>query len=112
MLRSFGADFTKRGFSGKAASDYIPGNHVQNGLSLNDACVGPAKTTVVVPFSEDYAGAGTAYVDDCFSEEFLERLQALKEALPIAAKEKASPTDRAYFADTEGWVTEHLNAAI
>jgi len=51
-------------------------------------------------------------VDDAFDGAFLDKLAELWSSIPVAAKDKASPNERHYFADTEGWVLRHLNVAI
>eukprot|EP00927_Polykrikos_kofoidii_P045461 TRINITY_DN39466_c0_g1_i2.p1 TRINITY_DN39466_c0_g1~~TRINITY_DN39466_c0_g1_i2.p1 ORF type:complete len:827 (-),score=155.07 TRINITY_DN39466_c0_g1_i2:84-2540(-) len=113
VLELCGADPARKSFAGRAVADYLslqPHLLVQG--DTEKAAMERTKTTVVCSADEDYAGAGTVYVDNYFTEDFLQRLEALNESLPMAAKEKASPTDRAYFADAEGWVTQQLNAAI
>eukprot|EP00434_Breviolum_minutum_P014633 symbB.v1.2.012901.t1/scaffold900.1/size153842/3 len=66
----------------------------------------------VIPVDVPHPGAGTTVIDAAVSEEILCRLEGLWQTLPLAPKEKASPTDRAYFDDVEGWLTTALNAAI
>ncbi|CAE8610165.1 unnamed protein product [Polarella glacialis] len=71
-----------------------------------------ARVTTVIPAEAAHPGARTTVVDGAFTEEFLERLEQLWRGLPLAPKEKVSPTDRAYFADVEGWLTSNLDAAV
>jgi len=71
-----------------------------------------ASIRVLIPQSAAHAGAGTLVVDGAFDEAFLEDLEALWRRLPVAAKEKASPTERAYFSDAEGWVVRELDRVL
>jgi len=71
-----------------------------------------AVVTEVIALSAKHVGAGACYVDGAFSEELLGRLEELWRGLPVASKEKFSTNERAYFADTEGWVTAALDAAV
>eukprot|EP00928_Gymnodinium_smaydae_P020081 TRINITY_DN17756_c0_g2_i1.p1 TRINITY_DN17756_c0_g2~~TRINITY_DN17756_c0_g2_i1.p1 ORF type:complete len:865 (-),score=178.73 TRINITY_DN17756_c0_g2_i1:70-2637(-) len=70
------------------------------------------RVVTVIPRDANHAGAGTVVIDGAFGDEFLQRLERLWRCLPLAPKEKASPTDRAYFADAEGWVTREMLAAV
>ena len=60
------------------------------------------KVTRVIPLGVEHAGAGTTVVDHAFDDAFLERLDELWKRLPLAPKQKASPTDRAYYHDVTG----------
>ncbi|CAE7316881.1 ANK1, partial [Symbiodinium pilosum] len=71
-----------------------------------------AQVTRVIPVGVDHAGAGTTVVDHAFDNAFLERLDELWKRLPLAPKQKASPTDRAYYHDVEGWLTGTMNEAV
>eukprot|EP00435_Cladocopium_sp_Y103_P064859 s140_g26.t1 len=66
----------------------------------------------VIPVGVDHPGAGTVVIDGALEEEILLRLERLWQKLPLAPKEKTSPTERAYFDDVEGWMTGALNAAV
>lgn len=68
--------------------------------------------SAVIPEGVQHPGAGTVVIDGAFEEEILLRLGSLWQKLPLAPKEKASPTERAYFDDVEGWMTGALNAAV
>eukprot|EP00439_Symbiodinium_sp_Y106_P051588 s531_g6.t2 len=70
------------------------------------------QVTRVIPLGVGHAGAGTTVVDNFFEESFLARLDELWKRLPLAPKQKASPTDRAYYHDVEGWLTGALNEAV
>ncbi|CAE6921974.1 unnamed protein product [Symbiodinium sp. CCMP2592] len=70
------------------------------------------QVTRVIPLGVGHAGAGTTVVDNFFDESFLARLDELWKRLPLAPKQKASPTDRAYYHDVEGWLTGALNEAV
>ncbi|CAE7294476.1 RE1 [Symbiodinium natans] len=70
------------------------------------------QVTRVIPLGVEHAGAGTTVVDHAFDDAFLERLDELWKRLPLAPKQKASPTDRAYYHDVEGWLTGTLNEAV
>eukprot|EP00929_Paragymnodinium_shiwhaense_P107575 TRINITY_DN7374_c0_g2_i2.p1 TRINITY_DN7374_c0_g2~~TRINITY_DN7374_c0_g2_i2.p1 ORF type:complete len:808 (+),score=159.28 TRINITY_DN7374_c0_g2_i2:73-2496(+) len=117
LLRQGGADMAAPGSEGRSAEDFMRrrGAEPGKGLTVGSSPSAPSrvgKATVVVPVDSDHPGSGSVYVDGALDDEFLDMLQELWQKLPLAIKDKASPTERAYFADTEGWITKNLNAAI
>mmetsp|Transcript_22992 Transcript_22992/g.42313 ORF Transcript_22992/g.42313 Transcript_22992/m.42313 type:complete len:755 (-) Transcript_22992:77-2341(-) len=93
----------------REAPAWQPSEEVETAVQLNIADV---KAQVLIPKGHCHAGAGTTVLDGLFSETFLLALQAVWQQLPLAPREKASPTDRAYFMDLDGWVTRCMNFAI
>jgi len=80
--------------------------------SLGCREAGPLSVEVLIPRASQHPGAGTAIIDGALSENFLMELDSLWRRLTLARKEKASPAERAYFADTLGWVARELRDAI
>ncbi|CAK9045311.1 unnamed protein product [Durusdinium trenchii] len=80
--------------------------------STSTAATEASCALTVIPRQCEHPGAGTTVVDDAVAEEILERLDELWRRLPLAPKEKASPTDRCYFDDVSGWLTGALDRAI
>lgn len=83
-------------------------------LSIRESINCPIGATAVrvIPLGADHRGAGSTVVDGAFSEDFLQQLDKLWHTLPVAPKLKSSSTERAYFADVEGWLTRHIDAAV
>jgi len=104
-----GSDRLAVGSEGKTAQQYVEQGTPE---PMKIECPSSPFVTAVVPRGSDHPGAGAATVDGAFDDVFLGRLTSMLSSLPVAPKDKASPTDRAYFADTEGWVTARLNAAV
>jgi len=109
VLVDAGADAEAFGSEGKTPKEFFA--EVRTSSDLLASYPAPVRT-VVIPEAADHAGAGTVYVDGCFDDATLDRFGALWEKLPLAPKDKASPTERAYFADTEGWMARELQRAV
>eukprot|EP00747_Dinoflagellata_sp_TGD_P077891 gnl/TRDRNA2_/TRDRNA2_159799_c1_seq1.p1 gnl/TRDRNA2_/TRDRNA2_159799_c1~~gnl/TRDRNA2_/TRDRNA2_159799_c1_seq1.p1 ORF type:complete len:334 (+),score=63.37 gnl/TRDRNA2_/TRDRNA2_159799_c1_seq1:24-1004(+) len=99
LLEAAGADLLHTGSGGFTAADYRKGLARAATTVLPDATV-----TVLIDSGMDHAGAGSCWVDDAFSEEFLMRIEELFWKLPVAERTKACTSDRSYFCDSEGWV--------
>jgi hypothetical protein len=68
---------------------------------------------VLLPSGEGlHPGAGTAIIDDSLAEIDIEALIALWRSLPVASKDKASPIDRGYYDDVDGFIGRLLSDAI
>jgi len=107
-LEMAGADCHKPGPGGKSAVRYlaeVKGAEADRGMSK------AAVVTTLIPPAQAHAGAGTVIVDGAFDHAFLERMAVLWQCLPPAHQVKFSPTQRAHFVDSEGWVTRELEAA-
>jgi hypothetical protein len=59
-----------------------------------------------------HPGAGSCYIDGCFSEHFLQQLERMWQELPVADPTKASCSERRYFCDAQGWVREGIAKAL
>lgn len=73
--------------------------------------MGPLVT--LMPFDAIHAGAGSYYIDDLFSDAFLDFLSGLPDArLPVSPAEKASCSDRYYWCDIEGVLVASVASAL
>jgi len=76
---------------------------------LDSSCI---KCITLMDRSETHPGAGSYYIDDCFTEDFLDHLDNLWQNLPCAPREKDSPNDRSYFCDSLGLVTSPIEQVL
>lgn len=67
---------------------------------------------VLIDLSAAHPGAGSFYLDNVFREDFLLHLDRLAQILPIAPPEKMCSSDRAYFCDALGRVSDVLVAGV
>jgi hypothetical protein len=70
--------------------------------------------TVLVPYDQaaSHPGAGTLTIDHAVPESCVEALLQLWRSLPTAPKEKASPIDRAYYADVDSLLARLIDDAL
>jgi hypothetical protein len=76
--------------------------HLYNTLPEKHDKVG--NVTTLIPVYSELKGAGSYMIDDCFDETFLNNLECLFKALPIAPAEKKSCSHRSYYCDSIGWI--------
>jgi hypothetical protein len=72
----------------------------------------PRLTLCLPDCEESHPGAGAAYLDDAFSEEWLCELERLFSRLPTIAAAKPGGSTRSNFVDAPGWVSAGLAAAL
>ena len=76
------------------------------------SAVGAGRVTTLVPAEAEHPAAGSFYLDDCFPEAWLRRLESTFAALPVAEAAKAEDSTRRYFRDLDGWVVDGVAAAL
>lgn len=81
-------------------------NKISKGI-LNSISV----TSLIDPNS-NHPGAGSFYIDNAFSEEFIIKLEELFNNIPIDPPQKISCSERSYFCDLQGWVIFLLESAV
>lgn len=113
-----GADRHDAGSAGKTVAEYLAERAQSSdaagipSLAHGQSSCGGTSMSVLIPLGTTHAGAGTVMIDGAFDDAFLGSLAALSQRLSRAPKEKSSPTERAYFADSEGWVVRRLDATL
>ncbi len=84
-------------------------NIMSMGVSNVHVASKPPRVTICIPFEEESAhvGAGSFYVDDAFTDAFLDQLLAICAALPRAracANKQKEKNHRSYYCDVFGWI--------
>jgi len=79
-------------------------------------------TTTVIPLDSDHVGAGSFYMDNAFSVDFIEKLVTLHESLRKVgqqhgrdhprAMQSTNAARRSHYCDTEGWLSAALANAL
>ena len=72
----------------------------------------PRLTVCLPDCEESHPGAGAAFLDDAFNEEWLCELEQLFSRLPPIAPAKPGGSTRSNFVDAPGWVCAGLAAAL
>jgi hypothetical protein len=84
---------------------------VPGGASAGGACKAPVLRWLIHP-TVDHPGAGSCVIDHAVGEDVLCCLERVFERLPLEPRCKESANDRAYLADSEGWVARALRQAV
>jgi hypothetical protein len=107
-------DVADMGGHGEVAALLPPNELCPHWRQVASTSTPPIPTTTVLLSSEEglHPGAGTAIIDDSLTETDLKALITLWRSLPVASKDKASPIDRGYYDDVDGFIGRLLSDAI
>jgi len=65
--------------------------------------------TVLIDLSSTLIGAGSVYIDNCFSDDFLNFLEKCCLTMPVQPPQKECCSDRIYYCDIEGSVRREFS---
>jgi hypothetical protein len=68
--------------------------------------------TSLIDSNSNHPGAGSFYIDNAFSEDFMIKLEELFKIIPVEPPQKISCSERSYFCDLQGWVISSLELAV
>ena len=80
--------------------------------SGGDCSIRDVVVTALIPTDADHLGAGSCYIDNCFSEAFLQRLEHTWRNCPETPPTKQSCSSRYYISDSMGWIRAGIATAL